>query len=79
MDDIQLHTEPKIMNVKEVWSFIADHLGKSYLRVYQWGSGEGFTIELDDEGMGEKNQRLELTWSQFDAIKACVEAITNAP
>lgn len=79
MDDIQSYTEPNVMTVKEVRSLIHDHLGKSYLRVYQWGNGEGFTIELDDEGMGEKNQRLELTWSQFDAIKACVEAITNAP
>lgn len=78
MDDIQFHTEPKIMNVKEVWSFIDDHLGKSELRVFEWGNGEGFTIELDDDGL-EKNQRLELTWNQFDAIKACVEAIINAP
>ncbi len=79
MDDIKFHTDPDVMTVKEVWSFIDDHLGKSELRVFEWGNGEGFTIELDDEGMGEKQQRLELTWSQFDAIKACVEAITNAP
>lgn len=79
MDDIQFHTEPKIMNVKEVWSLIEDHLGKSEVRVCDWGNGEGFTIVLDDDGMEEKYQRLDLTWSQFDAIKACVEAITNAP
>ena len=79
MDENKCYTDPDVMTVNEAWSFIDDHHGKSHLRVIEWGNGEGITIEIDDDGMGKKYQRLELTWSRFDAIKACVEAIIDAP
>jgi hypothetical protein len=59
-------------------SLVEDHLGKSHVMVTTWGNGEGFTIELqdiDENGKTTEVWRLQVTWSQWSAIKACLKKV----
>ena len=59
---------------------VDDHLGKSNVHVHKWGNGEGFTVyitDVDEDGRLGKEQSIEITESQFAAIKKCLNAATG--
>jgi hypothetical protein len=74
----EFHSKPDVSSTKEASSLVDDHLGKSHVMITTWGNGEGFTIELQENDVsGKINQKqcLEVTWSHWDAIRACVKAV----
>jgi hypothetical protein len=74
----EFHSKPDVSDTKESSSLVDDHLGKSHVMITTWGNGEGFSIELqdiDDSGKVAEKQRLQVTWSQWSAIKACLKAV----
>jgi hypothetical protein len=74
----EFHTKPTVSTAKEASSFVDDHLGKSHAMVTTWGNGEGFSIEVqdtDEDGKTTAKEQIELTWSQWDAVRACVKAV----
>jgi hypothetical protein len=72
----EFHSKPDVSSTKEASSVVDDHVGKSHVMVITWGNGEGFSIELEDiDGKTNQKQRLEVTWSQWRAIKACVKEV----
>lgn len=74
----RFHTKPDVSETREAISRINDHLGRSIAIVHTWGNGEGISVELNDEGKEAnyvKEQRIELHWSQWHAIVACVKSL----
>jgi hypothetical protein len=74
----EFHSKPDVSSTKEALSLVEDHLGKSHVMVTTWGNGEGFTIELqdiDENGKTTEVWRLQVTWSQWSAIKACLKKV----
>ena len=74
----KFHTKPDVSETREAISRINDHLGRSVVIVHTWGNGEGISVELNDEdkkGSYVKEQRIELQWSQWHAIVACVKSL----
>jgi 2-phospho-L-lactate transferase/gluconeogenesis factor (CofD/UPF0052 family) len=54
---------------------ISDHSGDSTMHVNTWWNGEGFTLFLDGD---KKVHEIDLTWTQWDALKLAVKAIKKA-
>ena len=50
-----------------------DHLGKSDLLAWTWWSGEGFTLEIQEEGKAA--EQIDISWSQWDALKLVVKEL----
>jgi hypothetical protein len=72
----EFHTKPDVSDTKEASSLVDDHLGKTHVMLTTWGNGEGFSIELQDiDGKTNQKQRLEMTWSQWRAIRACLKKV----
>jgi hypothetical protein len=74
----EFHSKPDVSSTKEASSLVDDHLGKSHVMITTWGNGEGFTIELQENDVSGKvaeERRLQVTWSQWSAIRACVKAV----
>jgi hypothetical protein len=44
-----------------------------YIEVTEWKNGEGFDVDIN----GRKTERMQLTWGEFDAIKALVKTLTD--
>lgn len=45
----------------------------AYIEVTQWHNAEGFDVEL----IGSINDRFQMTYSQFDALKKLVKKLNN--
>jgi hypothetical protein len=74
----EFHSKPDVSSTKEASSLVDDHLGKTHVMVTTWGNGEGFSIELqdiDDSGKATEVRRLQVTWSHWRAVKACLKAV----
>jgi hypothetical protein len=74
----EFHTKPDVSDTKEASSLVDDHLGKTHVMLTTWGNGEGFTIELeeiDESGKTTEVRRLQVTWSQWRAVKACLKKV----
>lgn len=67
---------PVVHNVRSVEVDIEDHLGKATVFVNEWGNGEGFDAILQREK--EPEQRVEITWSEWTALKKAVRKIDEA-
>ena len=65
---------PRVANTKSALCCIDDHHGKSELMVDTWWSGEGFTLQISDDG--EKS--IQITWTQWDALKLTVSEIVRS-
>lgn len=59
---------PQVTNTKSAQVDVEDYLTKSNILVNTWGNGEGIDILVDEE-------RLELSWAQWDAIKLAVKSL----
>lgn len=74
----RFHKKPSVSSIKEAVSDVEDYMGnRSIVMVCTWGSGDGFTIEIDDwtkDGAVTRTQRIELSNDQWDALRACVTA-----
>jgi hypothetical protein len=44
----------------------------NFMEITEWSSGEGYDIYISDSS-GER--QFNLTWGQFEALKACVKKI----
>lgn len=67
---------PTVYNVRSVVTEIDDHLGKATVFVNEWGNGEGFDVILHRDK--EPEQRAEITWSEWTALKKAVRKIDEA-
>jgi hypothetical protein len=50
-----------------------DHLAKpdDYMEVCEWHNGEGFDVEVS----GNIDSRFQLTWGQYEAMKALIKTL----
>lgn len=68
---------PKVDRVLHGDTEIEDHLGKAYVGVTFWANGEGFEIAIQEPaiqpGQVFTDKRIELTWSEWDAIRWTVK------
>lgn len=50
-----------------------DHLAKpdDYIEVCEWHNGEGFDVEVS----GNMDSRFQLTWGQYEAMKALIKTL----
>jgi hypothetical protein len=76
--EIQLWLEKngvQISNRKAIFSELAhyDHLSKpdDYIEVTEWSNGEGFDVEVS----GNIDSRFQLTWGQYEAMKALIKTL----
>ena len=44
-----------------------------YIEVTEWANGEGFDVDIETN----QRQRFQLTWGQYEALKALVNKIEN--
>lgn len=51
------------------YDFIADK--DDYIEISEWHNGEGFDVEI----VGKLSTRFQLTYGEFDAIKALVKKL----
>lgn len=61
---------PSTCNTKASLITLDDHLGKSELMAWTWWSGEGFTLEVQNDR--EPPRHVDITWTQWDALKMIV-------
>ena len=64
---------PQVAKTKAALCVVDDHLGKSDVMVETWWSGEGITLQIDGK---DGRQQIDLSWSEWDAARLCVEAVT---
>lgn len=69
--------KPRVAETLSALVDIDDHIGKSSVIVETWWSGEGITITVDNGKDGR--ERIDLTWSQWTAVKMCAKSIINHP
>lgn len=44
-----------------------------YIEVTEWANGEGFDVDIETS----QRQRFQLTWGQYEALKALINKIEN--
>lgn len=44
-----------------------------YIEVTEWANGDGFDVDIETS----QRQRFQLTWDQYEALKALVNKIEN--
>jgi len=58
---------------------IEDHHGKAFVNVTTWANGEGFEVTIHESPVDPQwpghEKRIELSWSEWDAIRWAVQKI----
>lgn len=64
---------PRTAKTTATLATIDDHLGKSDLMAWTWWSGEGFTLEIQE--YGKVAERIDISWTQWDALQLVVKEL----
>lgn len=69
-----LKVKPRAVDTVAVAAEVDDHLGESCVMIQTWWSGEGFTLTIEDRGETpmRQTQEVDLTWTQWEAVRDCL-------